>query len=240
MHLRIGPSQLQTDFILTIPEAFPDGRPVERLGIFLSGGLDSSILLCCLIQELKFMSMNLEIDCYTVMKSDAVTFYAHRQLKQIKQLFPNHPKIVHYNNVENDEASFKFGRIGEDAHKRITEENPNTLFYMGINRMVDSSVREFKHKLKIKYIEPWRDNLVFPFLNLAKPQIVDLYKKLNAESLIKYTHSCVMHIGGKCNNCYSCEERQWAMDELGINDSEFIYDPILNDNDYRESMKFIA
>ncbi len=241
MEFIIGPQKLAHNFNFTIPTHFPNGKPVLCVGIFLSGGLDSTILLSCILHELISTNrLNIEIKCFTIMKPDAVTFYANRCLNLVNEHFnlDNKIKIEHINNIPNAQAAYNFGRIDNDVHEKLVVSNPDVLFYMGINRMVTEDVRQFKHKLKIRYIESWLDNMIFPFLNLSKPQMVDLYKKLNIEFMIKYTHSCVMSIDSKCNNCYSCEERQWAMDELNINDNEFISNSLLKDSEYLQTMIF--
>ena len=68
---------------------------------------------------------------------------------------------------------------------------------------------------------PWRvisDVVRTPFLPLYKYHIIDLFYKLQAEELIKPTHSCTANTVGRCNKCMWCKEREWGFNQLGLTD----------------------
>ena len=88
--------------------------------------------------------------------------------------------------------------------------------YMGINRMAPDDIRPFEQRLKINYGNVTHGYMyIAPFLFLHKPQILDIYYKLECEDLIPYTHSCTTLKIGACGECYSCAERKWGFDALG-------------------------
>jgi len=211
MILNLANGNLSTVLDFSIPTTLPEVGSINNISVFSSGGLDSGALLCLIMSELKATGQldTLPVTCYTGIKYDGATYYASRLVSKIAEHFSCN--IIHNNNVENDVV--ETGRF-----RFIASTEPNTVVYAGISRMVPESVKEFKNKLKVKYPNEF-GKYKFPFLNMAKPQILDIYYKLGCEDIIQYTHSCVNLAVSKCNNCYSCEERAWAFTELMKSDT---------------------
>ena len=78
MKLVIGPANLQTDFEFEIFKKVGNFTTVEgrighinKIGVYVSGGLDSTALLCLILTELQRIGrMDMPITCFTVAKSD--------------------------------------------------------------------------------------------------------------------------------------------------------------------------
>jgi len=206
MILNLANGSLNTVLDFSIPSYLPDVGDITNISVLVSGGLDSGALLCLILSELKETGKLdvLPITCYTGMKYDGATFYASRLIAKVSDYFSCN--IVHKNNIHND--IIETGRF-----RFVTANSPNSVVYAGISRMVPETIKQFKNKLKVIYPDEF-GRFKFPFLNMAKPQILDIYYKLGCEDIIQYTHSCVTMAVGKCNNCYSCEEREWAFTEL--------------------------
>ena len=211
MELAIGPNDLEVNFKFTIP------ADIYEIVLYLSGGLDSATLLCLILTELKNTQRlgQTNIKCVTVVKNDGSMQYSTDIVKHISLLF--NKEIEHVNNCVNDEDSITKGRVGVYAIKEIWKRSgPNTKSYMAVNKMAPSDIRPFRQELLVVYKEsPYYDS---PFLNLHKPQILDILFKLNCESVIPYTHTCTVIVEGRCNQCYSCAERSWAFSLLGKQD----------------------
>jgi hypothetical protein len=95
----------------------------------------------------------------------------------------------------------------------------NGLMYLSGNNMPPPDIRKFIHgSLGFEY--PIHPLYQLPFLDLLKPQMIDILYKLKSEFVIPYAHSCSRQLVGRCNLCYSCEERAWGFAELGLNDPE--------------------
>lgn len=210
MILDIGPENLITRFEFNIPD-------VEKVGIFFSGGLDSLALLSLIIIELKSKKSNIPCIAFTVEKPTMEPIYADRLLK----LVINHFKfnIDHINYIPNQEPYTSLGRIYPFFSFSIYQQyNQKILLYSASNNMPPEDIKKFNGGLGFIYKE--QEYIKMPFINLYKPQIIDILYKLDIDYLIPYTHSCAKIPVGRCNQCYSCEERKWGFDALKLDDQE--------------------
>jgi 7-cyano-7-deazaguanine synthase in queuosine biosynthesis len=215
MHLLLGPPSLSVPFSFVIPEINGVGNKVTRIGVYCSGGLDSAALLCLILTELRNTDKleSMPVTAFTVLKNEGSTYYSSRVVEKVSAHF-NIP-VHHVNNLENNVISRAVGRIGMVPYKVTHARNKHDMeIYQGNNRMAPASIRPFKQVLKVQYTDEqvlWKS----PFLNLHKPQIIDLFYKLGCEDIMPYTHSCTVQAIDKCNNCYSCSEKAWAFNALG-------------------------
>jgi hypothetical protein len=221
---QLGPENLNIDFkfelIRTVGKLRLVGEQLgsfDRVGLCFSGGLDSTALLCLLLTEMRdtdLLEKMPPITCFTYLKNDGCTYYAHRLVDRIKKLF--NCEINHVTNLENPYMNVMPSFFTENEILPIREKYPNTVLFSGINRP-SHELANFKNKGTSA--TPDRSEQILgitvPFLNMHKPQILDLYYKLNIEELIPYTHSCMFEPINTCNDCYSCEERAWGFRELG-------------------------
>jgi hypothetical protein len=218
MKLILGPNNLSVDFNFTIEEANKlKNIDFDSIGVYFSGGIDSTALLLIILTELKNTDRlkSLPVKCFTICKKDFSLAISTKIIKLIEKKFDI--KIEHNNFIPNYLNSQE--NIRSETIQDLCAKNKNTLFFMGINKMPENDLVSFKHKLKIDYGNE-KDKIVFysPFLYLHKPQIIDIFYKLNCEDLLPYTYSCTIKYQVPCNNCYACEERKWGFDLLKKND----------------------
>ena len=206
MKITIGPKHLEREFTFTIPE-------VDNIGIFMSGGLDSSAMLTLILKELvetnrlKTVSLN----AFTLEKPTGEPLYATRILKKFEDHFQ--VNIMHVNNIPNTEEAIRQGRMASTVIVETCKQF-NGLMYLSGNNMPPPDIKIFKGGLGFTY----KQTSLYqqPFLNLLKPQMTDILYKLETDFIIPYTHSCSRQLRGKCNSCYSCKERSWGFEELGL------------------------
>jgi hypothetical protein len=215
MDLVLGPENLSVPFRFTIPTHNRLGNEIKRVGVFSSGGLDSTALLCLILSDLKDTGRlnTIPVTAFTIVKGEGSTYYSERVVDKLSKYFG--VTINHQNNLENNEPAYSEGRIGIVPIRETYHANKHDMdIYQGNNRMAPGDIRPFKHTLKMFYPD---EQVLYkaPFLVLHKPQIVDLYYKLGCEDIIPWTHSCTVHAVGKCDDCYSCSEKVWAFDALG-------------------------
>jgi 7-cyano-7-deazaguanine synthase in queuosine biosynthesis len=212
MKIKIGPKHLEREFIFTIPET-------DNIGIFMSGGLDSSAMLSLILKELAETDRlkTVSLTAFTLEKPTGEPVYATRILKKFEDHFQ--VNISHVNNIPNTEEAIRLGRMDIDVILE-TCRNFNGRMYLSGNNMPPSDIKIFKGSLGFTY----KQTLLFqqPFLNLLKPHMTDILYKLGTDFIIPYTHSCARQFKGKCNSCYSCEERSWGFEELGLADPETV------------------
>jgi hypothetical protein len=210
MKLLIGPTHLQREFIFSIP-------PVDKVGIFVSGGLDSAAMLSLIITELKNTERleTVPITAFTVEKPTGEPLYSTRILDLYRKEFSIN--INHVNNIENSKEANLKSRMDYNVILQICNDF-NGLVYLSGNNMPEPSIKQFKGSLGFKY--PISSLYQLPFLDLLKPQMIDILYKLKSEFVIPYAHSCSRQFVERCNSCYSCEERAWGFEQLGLLDPE--------------------
>lgn len=214
MKLELGPVELQTEFIFDILNLFKEhSTTVDSIGLYFSGGIDSTALLLLIIAELKNIGKlhAIPIYCYSIVKQDFATIIAPKILTTIQNKFDVH--INHVNYIENYKNYTQ--NINIKTFLDIFLQYKNRFHFVANNRMPDESLVRFKNKLNIDYGHD--KNKVFyysPFLFLHKPQILDIFYKLKCEDIIPYTYSCTIHQAIPCQNCYACEERAWGFKML--------------------------
>ena len=104
MKIIIGPKHLEREFTFTIPE-------VDKIGIFMSGGLDSSAMLSLILKELAETNRlkTVSLTAFTLEKPTGEPMYATRILKKFEDHFQ--VNILHVNNIPNTEEAIRQGRM---------------------------------------------------------------------------------------------------------------------------------
>jgi hypothetical protein len=214
MDFTLGLSNLSTPFSFSIPTHNRLGNEIKRIGVYSPGELGATALLCLIISELIATNRldTISVMTFTVLKRDGSKHYSKRIIDKISAHF--YVPIINIDNIENNEPAFFYNRIGKVPFQRVYDDySHDTDIYQGNNRMAPDDIRPFTQSLGIYYHDEqvlWKS----PFLDLHKPQILDLYYKLGCEDIIPWTHSCTVMAQGKCDNCYSCKEREWAFSAL--------------------------
>lgn len=194
---------------------------IKNIGVFLSGGLDSAALLCLIISELKSINQidNFKIYCFTVDKGEGQVVYATNVVKEVSAIFNVNIEHVVF---LNEGYTSRPGRIGADTYNKIADYTSNIIFYQGINNVPPIDIKTFNSTFEgydvTEVSNLGKNTLLFPFLYLHKPQILDIFYKLNCESVIQYTQTCTERSVGKCGTCYWCEERAWGFEMLSKQD----------------------
>ena len=182
-----------------------------KVGLFMSGGIDSATLLCAIITELNNTNRTIPICAYTTYKHTREQDYTPRLINLINSYY--NVSIEHINNLPNREEFLKEGVADPKNMFDVYEQHGgNITIYTANNNQAEETFDIFKHRTLHYTPQP---NIVSPFIYMKKTQILDINYKLGADFLLPYTHSCARIPVGDCNDCYNCEERQWAFDILG-------------------------
>lgn len=173
----------------------------RNIGVLVSGGLDSTLLyyLAKKLQTEKYI-----ITPYTLIRNDGSQIHAQHVINHTHEIL----------NIPNKITTFV----------EVNEQNSNLQVSTGISNIIKNyKVNHLlvglidtrpEHSIGFDIIYPKDSFFVsYPFKNLQKCHIIDLYYKLNIQSLIKYTHSCVYN-GMRCGICNRCNERYWAFEKM--------------------------
>jgi len=187
----------------------------ERIGISFSAGLDSTLLLSMIILELKRTSReNIPIIAFTTFKETGESEYTERMITLLEKHF--NKKITHINSIPNRDEYEKVGIADpENIQKIYNLYNGNIKIYVAVNNSNDCPI-----KLPFEY--SIYEHFESPFLNLSKTQLLESLYELKLDEFVPYTHTCSRQKYGNCNSCYSCQERNWAYETLGIENPKTI------------------
>lgn len=215
MILELGSDNLSVEFHFELYRTFGKTtlvnnkiQPVKDIVVYMSGGLDSTALLCLVLT--KYIGIK-PIRAVTLEKNDFSIQVSSVVLKAVSKKFGVY--IEHTNHIENDIKDR--GLLSGKSIQKLTHDNYGSLFVMGNNNMPPETIKKFKNKIIYYGEEIYNPHYVSPFLHLHKPQILDIFYKLNCEDIIPYTYSCTVQPNIPCNNCYACEERRWGFEMLG-------------------------
>jgi len=188
-------------------------KPKKKVGVLVSSGMDSTVLLYLLAKSL-FKPP--EIKLYNIQtgpnKEKPVI------IELLKQMGLSHLKL---NIVGQDNWSIPMynhhARIWL-AMDEIRQSNEVEELYCG---NIQSPRNEFFHKYDPNSPEfpkrPWRTNDPFlknPMEHLEKYHIIDLARRRYFDKIFKTTISCNRHELWHCGECMGCKEMKWGYEQL--------------------------
>ncbi|NCA24673.1 MAG: hypothetical protein EBS91_08775, partial [Betaproteobacteria bacterium] len=132
---------------------------VKKVGIWLSGGLDSSILLCLMIKYITVNNLETSLFTFSAYKSTLDHLYAKR-LNDIISNYYNFP-IKHFGNLSNTDS---VGRVSSSTIKNITKIFNDIQFFLAGNNPAPPEISGFEKTLGIRYSV--NDYYKLPFLDL--------------------------------------------------------------------------
>lgn len=201
MKIICGPQFDKKEIEIEIPNDF------DTLGVQLSGGPDSAILLYLLAKENQNRK---NILIFTVPKHDGAALYVQDIVVYVRE----HLKLNLPNPIFVGNPDLHHGLIVRNANTEIFEKYKSICLFTGTNQNPPS---QFKMPGLYPYREPYNANrkIKTPFLHLYKYHILDLYYQFGQEKLLELTHTCTEQQIGRCNKCFQCSERAWGFDQLG-------------------------
>jgi len=205
----------KNDFIKQVDIKLPEGK--QRIGVMLSGGADSAVLLYLLCLERRMDKSIQEIVPFTVARPDGAWDYVkpivewvRNKLELTVEQLPDPIKVgdpaVHHSQQ---------GRTGEyDARSKHGIEH---IFY-GSQAHPDRTLIELPGEYPSRPATIELPGTTCPFALVDKRHTLSLYDIFDVWPLIELTHSCTALTQGRCGECYNCKERAWAMEQLEFTD----------------------
>lgn len=176
--------------------------PDVKIGVLLSGGMDSALLLYLLAKNFPN-----DIQPITVPKHDGAAKYVNPILTWIENATHrsiNDPIII-------GNPDLHHSMIVGDALRRCFNHKLADVFYVGDNQYPEDVLPNGPKRIKML-------GVYYPFFNWYKTDIVMKYASENIFDLLPLTHTCTERAVGRCNNCWQCKERIWAFAECNIQD----------------------
>lgn len=174
-----------------------------KIGVLVSGGIDSALLYYLLLYENQFLKKKFEITPYTILRKEGSKNYAIKVINYINSIF-NIP--CHTLNVVGDATLSEFQQVESGAIEVLLF---NDFLYTGIiEARPEHSINWIRHK----FSETFRKK--YPLLHLQKSHVIDLIYTLSLEPIFQITHSCAVNEITPCLECNGCRERKWGFLEL--------------------------
>ena len=179
-------------------------------GVFLSGGLDSAILSALILEKVQNENLNIDLTFLTINKTNSIHF-----VKNILIQFKDRYKLPFQTQLNIDNSGSQTGSITEAIRRQLSNFDH---VYTGINQNPPIELVQLSGLYPRRPIENNHKNLVLPFMNMYKTDILNLAVENNLNWIFPITHSCTESNDKKCGTCFACSEREWAFAELGIID----------------------
>ena len=176
----------------------------HRVGIFLSGGMDSALLLYLVAQKTPSC-----IQPFTVPKHDGAATY----VQPIIDWVVNKTNSCIHSPVVLGNPDLPHEMILGDAINRVVRHNLCDSFYIGDNSYPEDELPGGPKRVQMK-----SERAIYPFFHLTKIDILKLYMEHDVMDLLPLTHTCTERAIGRCRQCWQCRERAWAFRKCGIQD----------------------
>ena len=181
----------------------------RRIGVLVSGGLDSA-LLYYLIKKLTLTDDRYSVIPYTIIRNDGSSRYAQPVIDYVHEVLGIEHQYA--TKLDIDETDSELQVAAGMRELRNTDRN---LIYIGIIQTLEEHAL---HGVPKPYVPVNSEMFNYPLKDLTKAHIVQLTIQLGLEKLFTLTHSCVYDIDTPCGNCNRCNERAWAFTQLGLID----------------------
>ena len=179
-----------------------------KLGVLVSGGIDSALLYYLLLKLNSECGNRHEIIPYSVMRREGSRTFAEPVISYISGLFGKKmPLTVVGNNELPEDKQVKSGVYEALIRHRVD------IVYVGVIEQLPAHMVGWS---PIPASESSRFKM--PFVHLNKSHIIDLVYQVGQEHLLDITHSCIFDTG-RCVTCNGCREREWAFTLLGKKDT---------------------
>ena len=177
----------------------------KRVGIMLSGGLDSGVLFFHLAKKVGPRLM-----AFTVPRSENSMGHALRVSKAVCERL-KYPTIEP---VAAGNPEMHHSQQVASGVERVFEADLADVVFLADN-IVPSEL--------VLRDDPWAperirvsiDGIFQPFFDLTKDKIVAAAFTDRLEFILAESHTCTERSEGRCNQCWQCRERAWAFEKAG-------------------------
>ena len=175
----------------------------ERIGILVSGGIDSGLALHLLLRSISDSGRHIQVHACTVTKTPDAVENASRVIELISRSFDI--DVTHHI----VDSSFESG-----DHMRHTASGAIFLFditdivIMATNAIVpEQLLTDRANPGRVGRTDP---RVARPFLEYTKDVTVGLAIEYGLTELLTISHSCIKQSHSRCGGCYWCKEREWG------------------------------
>jgi hypothetical protein len=181
----------------------------KSIGIFASGGFDSSTLLYLCLSLVRDHRLSTKFRAFNVPSHDGSVQHAIRVVKWMNQTFDSKLNITLVGNPDLYHSQQVLSGLLEAKHEcdyLLFGDNANPPHLLNGPDNPRSTLAQF----------------VQPFFDFTKKDIVKLAYDMGFHEVANLTHTCTetsLVNARRCGQCWSCRERAWAFAANGITDT---------------------
>ena len=180
----------------------------DKVGIMISGGLDSGLLLYLLLgMNPSFVS---KMTVFTVPRFDDSIVHATRMVNWVAGTFNQTMSITEVG----DPNLFHSRQVNSGVEEALTMVDTILLGDTLLPTIKLEGATPIRHKNSNPKV-----NQIYLNLKFDKTHVVRIAHELGLYSLFSMSHTCTQSKMYRCNECWQCRERAWAFKELGLQDS---------------------
>jgi 7-cyano-7-deazaguanine synthase in queuosine biosynthesis len=176
----------------------------QKIGVFISGGIDSAILYYLILLKNKTLGNLHEIIPITIHRKEGSKHFA--------KLVINYVNACH--DIEPCEALI----VGDTTLPENQQVKSGVLeaYSLGFNIVFVGVITQLPEHMIGFEIIPYLESFSFrvPFKLLDKSNVIDIIRQFKQEGMFHITHSCDIYEIGRCNKCNGCRERAWGFSKL--------------------------
>jgi len=178
----------------------------KKYGIMLSGGLDSAMLLYLILLENKFCN----IQPYSIPKHDG----SHKYVQGILEYFNTEFDIELPKPIIVGNPAVHHSQQSRVAITELFLKYPVDYLFIGLNQNPPEPWVDPNWERPNRLSKSPSVRIILPFIELYKTHIVDLIFQFDQKYLVNLTHTCTEQPVGRCKQCFQCNERSWAFEQL--------------------------
>jgi hypothetical protein len=201
MLINCGPAYDRRTLILDLP-------PTSKIGVLVSGGIDSALLYYLLLDIKQQTNSPIEITPIVIHRKEGSKHFARPIVERINQIFDIYKKPKQLGNTMLPEPQ----QVASAVMHAFSLLQLETV-YVGVISNRPEHLIGFD---PIPIVE--HPSVQTPFKNLEKSHVVDIYYQLGIEHILPFTHSCDQHETVACGSCNGCRERAWGFNQIGKQD----------------------
>jgi len=180
----------------------------KRIGVLVSGGIDSAILYYLLLKEKQITNSDHIIYPIVMFRKEGSKYFARPIVKKIHEIF----------NISLNAK--RFGNSDLPEEKQIESAVIESMEVLRLDTVYIGVIKNRpEHMIGLEHIPVPKTPLIqTPFIDVEKDFIIKLYHDMGVEHLLEYTHSCDKDELIHCGNCNGCRERKWGFSRNGFTD----------------------
>lgn len=171
----------------------------NRIGVFVSGGMDSTLLYYLLLKEHQLTKSASVIYPIVIMRK--ADHAHHKIIGKINQIFNYQAPTLRFGNTTLAENK----QVESAIIQSLTLPPYIQAAFIGLIQV------QKEHAIGIEMpITPQHSQIFSPLQHVDKSHIVELYYRFGISELLTYTFSCDVPGSSPCGICNGCRERQWG------------------------------